>query len=76
VTDFLLQAGSALGLFYGLWWMGNARLRGPIITMFAELLTLIVGLRHDVWSLALIGFVLTIVQGRNAIKWSWEGVEW
>lgn len=76
MIDFILQILSALLLFYGIWQTGNNLLRGPVITLFAELLTIFVGVIHGVWSLILIGIVLFIIQGRNSRKWFKEGKEW
>jgi len=73
MVDFFVQGASAGGLFYGLWEMGNGKLRGPAITCIAELCATYVGVSHHVWSLTLIGVGLTFVQGRNFIKWSQEG---
>jgi hypothetical protein len=76
MIDFILQALSAGGLFYGLWQMGNARLRGPAVVAAAELCAFAVGISHGVWSLALIGAVLFFIQGRNFLKWRSEGKPW
>jgi len=76
MLDAILQALSAFPLFYGLWQMGNGKLRGPFITTLAEFFTFLVGIQHHVWSLTLIGAVLFVVQARNFFKWSAEGKPW
>lgn len=76
MLDFIIQSLAASLLFYGLWTMGNKRLRGPFITALAEVFTTVVGLTHHTWSIALIGAVLTFVQGRNFFKWRAEGTAW
>lgn len=76
MLDFIVQSLAAGLLFYGLWSMGNKRLRGPFITAVAEIFTTIVGVTHKTWSIVLIGIVLTVVQGRNFLKWRKEGTEW
>lgn len=74
--DFIVQTLAASLLFYGLWTMGNKKLRGPFITALAEVFTTIVGFTHHTWSIALIGAVLTFVQARNFVKWYDDGTAW
>lgn len=76
MLDFIIQSLSAGLLFSGLWLMGNKRLRGPLLTAFAELFTTTVGITHHTWSITLIGVVLCVVQARNFFKWKAEGTRW
>ena len=74
--DSVIQASGMLLLFYGLWEMGNNKLRGPFITGIAEVLTFTVGIVHHTWSIWIIGLVLSVVQFRNYLKWRKEDVNW
>jgi hypothetical protein len=76
MVDFIVQALAAVLLFFGLWSMGNNQLRGPFVTMVAEIFTTAVGIMHHTWSIILIGTVLAFVQGRNFLKWRKEGIAW
>lgn len=76
MLDFTIQTLAAGLLFYGLWSMGNKRLRGPLVTAIAEVFTLLVGIAHNTWSIVVIGGVLAIVQYRNFLKWRAEGTAW
>lgn len=76
MMDFVTQAVGYGGLIYGLYTMGDNKLRGPLIAMFSEAALVGVGVNHQVWSLTLIGLTLFIVQGRNFLKWKAAGVKW
>lgn len=74
--DFTVQFLAAALLLTGLWLTGNKRLLGPFLCFIAEFFTLIVGLTHGVWSIAVIGAVLFVIQLRNFLKWRKEGLSW
>lgn len=74
--DFFIQLFAAVPLIVGLWLMGNQRRSGVLMAFLAEAFTTTVGFMHHAWSVILIGVWLFIVQGRNFIKWSREGVRW
>jgi ABC-type dipeptide/oligopeptide/nickel transport system permease component len=77
MLDILIQTAGIGFLFYGIWQMGNHRLRGPVLVTVAEALMVTTGLLHpEVWSLIAIGLGLGMTQARNAVKWYREGVSW
>lgn len=76
MLDFLTQAGATIFLLGGIWMMGNKLKRGPAISCLAEILFVIVGVQHHVWSNVAIGSVLFLVQARNFWKWNKEGAAW
>ncbi len=73
MIDFIVQFLATSLLLVGLWLMGNKKLSGPILACLAEVFTTAVGIMHNAWSIVVIGAVLFIIQGRNAIKWYKEG---
>jgi len=76
MIDFTIQFLATALLLAGLWVMGNKRLGGVLMVVIAEAFTTVVGIMHDVWSIIIIGACLTIVQGRNFIKWKKDKTPW
>jgi hypothetical protein len=74
--DFFIQTAATVLLLVGLWVMGNMRRSGVLMAFAAEGFTTAVGIMHHVWSIVVIGAVLFVVQGRNLLKWSRDGVKW
>ena len=76
MIDFTVQFLATTLLLAGLWLMGNKKLGGVAVVVIAEILTIFVGIMHSTWSITVIGICLTVVQGRNFIKWKKEGTLW
>lgn len=75
-TDFVIQFLATTLLLVGLWIMGNKKLMGVLMVVIAEIFTTMVGFMYGTWSIIVIGACLTIVQGRNFIKWKKEKTPW
>ena len=76
MIDFIIQFLATVLLLAGLWIMGNKKLGGVLLVVIAEIFTTIVGITHGVWSIIIIGICLTIVQGRNFIRWRKDKTPW
>ena len=76
LLDNGLQLFGTSFLLVGLWLTGNRALLGPALATVSEVMLMIVGVWHGVWSLFVIGLALFFVQGRNFLKWRREGVAW
>jgi len=76
MIDFTVQFLATVLLLAGLWLMGNKKLAGVAVVVVAEIFTTAVGIMYGTWSIIVIGICLTIVQGRNFIKWRKEGTPW
>jgi hypothetical protein len=76
MIDFMLQAVSTLLVLYGVWQVGNGRLRGPLVLVVANVITVYVGLTHGVWSIVCIDAALFFIQIRTLVKWHRELREW
>ena len=76
MIDFIVQFLATALLLGGLWIMGNKKLGGVLLVVIAEIFTVAVGIMHDTWSIIVIGGALTIIQGRNFIKWKRENTPW
>ena len=74
--DFIVQFLATSLLLGGLWIMGNKKLGGVLMVVIAEVFTTMVGIMYGTWSIIVIGICLTIVQGRNFIKWKKENTAW
>lgn len=74
--DFTVQFLATTLLLSGLWLMGNKKLGGVLMVVMAEILTTIIGVMYGTWSIIVIGACLTVVQGRNFIKWKQEHTPW
>lgn len=49
---------------------------GVLMVVVAEVFTTMVGIMYGTWSIIVIGVCLTVVQGRNFIKWRKEKTPW
>lgn len=76
MIDFIVQFLATTLLLSGLWVMGNKKLIGVLLVVVAEVFTTAVGIMYGTWSIIVIGICLTIVQGRNFIKWRKENTPW
>jgi hypothetical protein len=76
MIDFTVQFLATVLLLAGLWLMGNKKLAGVAMVVVAEIFTTAVGIMYGTWSIIVIGICLTIVQGRNFIKWRKEDTPW
>ena len=76
ILDFIIQFMATSLLLLGLWIMGNKKLAGVLMVVIAEIFTTMVGIMYGTWSIIVIGICLTIVQGRNFIKWRKEKTPW
>lgn len=75
-ADTALQMAATALLLWGLYEMGNVKLRGPVLAGISEALWVMVGVAHDVWGLAVLSLILAVVQARNAVHWSYQGKPW
>jgi hypothetical protein len=76
MVDFVIQFLATTLLLVGLWIMGNKKLIGVLMVVVAEVFTTMVGIMYGTWSIIVIGVCLTVVQGRNFIKWRKEKTPW
>ena len=76
MIDFIVQFLATTLLLSGLWIMGNKKLIGVLMVVIAEGFTTAVGIMYGTWSIIVIGICLTVVQGRNFIKWKKENTPW
>ena len=74
--DFVVQFLATSLLLYGLWVMGNRKLKGPFLAAVAEIFTTLVGTTHHAWGIVVIGVVLFVVQVRNFFLWQSQGLDW
>lgn len=74
--DAAIQLFATGLLLWGLYEMGNIKLRGPVLAGISEALWVVVGVTHDVWGLAVLSLILAVVQARNTITWSLQGRPW
>lgn len=73
MLDIALQLIATAMLLYGLYYMGNEKLRGPALAASAEVLWVCIGFSHGVWGLILLSSILAVMQFRNAWKWLDKG---
>lgn len=74
--DSMLQITANITLLYGLYAMGNHKLRGPILAGISEILWIVIGITHNIPGLCILSIILAIMQIRNSIKWYKEKVSW
>lgn len=76
ILDLVLQLVAAALLLYGLYHMGDYKLRGPALAGLSEILWVGVGVWHGLWGLIFLSAVLTVMQARNFIAWYQRDHAW
>jgi hypothetical protein len=74
--DVATQLIATALLLYGLYVMGNHKRRGPLLAALSEVLWVVVGIQHSIYGLVLLSVILAVMQARNFVKWTKEGIAW
>lgn len=68
-TSLALQLFASVVTLWGIWEMGNKRLRGPALALVSDLAFLVLDIYAHLWGLLPFCAVLFVFHIRNLIKW-------